>query len=325
MARGRTASRWVRRASAVQPGLSTLMSVGATVAPTVSWEFCMHFITGPAGWALPYGPADRDDAAYHGRGDRGEPSLPIAGKRQFASGNDGPRATILLLGGFQVRTPDHGRVEPSGVPADVLKLVAVRRTVHVDEVIGQVWPEVDATTGRRRLRNVLARIRATCGDLVVRSGDLLALADEVEVDAHRFEEDARRALTLGGRTDEAVGLASAAVATYHGELLPGDRFRDWTVGVRERLQRRFVALLDLLADAAASRGDADEALWLLERAIEHEPYDEERYLSAARVLLEAGRRGAAAMMLRRAGAMLDDLGVMPSGRHRELERELRRG
>lgn len=232
---------------------------------------------------------------------------------------------IHLLGTFRVLTSGEQRVELSGVPAEVLKLVALRRRVHVEEVTDIVWPGLDVETGRRRLRNVLSRLRAACGDVVRREQHALALAEDVVVDAHRFEAYAQEARVRGADDPEGLALAGSAVALYHGDLLPGDVFRDWTVAARERLRRRFVDVLDLLADAAAARGDVDEALLLLEKGIELEAYDEQRYLRAAQVLLEADRRGAAAMALRRAGAMLDELGLMPSARYREIEERLRTG
>jgi DNA-binding SARP family transcriptional activator len=57
---------------------------------------------------------------------------------------------------------------------------------------------------------------------------------------------------------------------------------------RERSQRVYVGLLDLLASTAVQRGDVDAALSLLERGVEAEPYEEERYLRAAQIAAPAG-------------------------------------
>lgn len=234
-------------------------------------------------------------------------------------------AQIRMLGAFHVLRDDGSRAEAPATRGDVLKYVAVRRHAHVEEITEVVWPGLDSSTGRRRLRNVLTRLRAACGDIVERQEDALVLVPDVAVDVHRFEDAAVEALRLGPREAHAVELAASAVALYRGDLLPGDRFADWTSAPRERLRRRFVGLLDLLAVAAFNRGDPDEALLLLEQGIELEHYDEERYLRAAAMLLAAQRRGAAAVMLRRARAMLDELGVTPSRRFLEIEERLRSG
>ena len=52
--------------------------------------------------------------------------------------------------------------------------------------------------GRRRIRNVLARVRATCGDLVIRIGEALSLAPGIDVDVADFEAAGDRVL----RADE---------------------------------------------------------------------------------------------------------------------------
>ena len=102
--------------------------------------------------------------------------------------------------------------------------------------------------GRRRLRNLLNRVRATCGELVARDGEALVLAPDADVDARGFEDAA--AAVGWRRTGERAGLARAALARYEGELLPADRYEAWASAPRERLRRRYLDLLDLLADDA---------------------------------------------------------------------------
>ena len=117
--------------------------------------------------------------------------------------------------------------------------------------------------GRRRLRNLLNRLRASCGELVLREDRALVLG-AAEIDAAGFERAAEAA--IAGRRQARPGLARTALARYGGELLPGDRYEAWATAPRERLRRRFLELLDLLADDAVDRGDVDEAIRLLDRA-----------------------------------------------------------
>jgi DNA-binding SARP family transcriptional activator len=81
-------------------------------------------------------------------------------------------------------------------------------------------------------------------------------------------------------------------------------------------------LLDLCAASAAERSDLDELRRVVERTIELAPYDDERYLKAASVLLEQGRKGAALTVVRRARAVLAELGLEPSLQLLRLERSL---
>jgi DNA-binding SARP family transcriptional activator len=54
-----------------------------------------------------------------------------------------------------------------------------------------------------------------------------------------------------------------------------------------------------------------------------DPFDEERYLHAARLLLQQGRRLRALAMLRRGADVLDRPGISPPETYAALEREIR--
>src|SRR6185437_11977953 len=109
-----------------------------------------------------------------------------------------------------------------------------------------------------------------------------------------------------------VKLARAALDLYRGELLPGDRYADWADAPRESLGRLHLQLLDLLLADALTHEHQQEALALLDRLIEADPYDEHYYLQAAELHAEAGNRRRALSLIGRAERMLSDLGVPPS-------------
>jgi DNA-binding SARP family transcriptional activator len=196
---------------------------------------------------------------------------------------------------------------PPGRPSLLVKLVAARTTMTNDEVIDILWPDADLAAGRARLRNLLNRLRTNCRDVVTRRGQSLVLAAGVEVDASRFE--ALAAAAMSARPAERVGLSRHALSLYPGELLPGDRYEDWVIAIRERLRRRYLALADLVADDAIERGDLDDAIHLLDAAIAAEPMDESRYVKAASALIRQGRRGTARDLVDRAVRLADDLGL----------------
>jgi DNA-binding SARP family transcriptional activator len=262
--------------------------------------------------------------AFEAAAGLGTPSLPMtrerdmssrllalaveAGSRAAAQLDTGDRtATVSVLGRFEV-TAGTERIDlPEGKPEQLVKLLAAAGgRLHAEEAIEALWPEVEPDSGRKRLRNTLSRLRASTRELVIRDGDVLALAPGVEVDSVRFEDDARRALAAGIAREQAP-LARAALARYGGELLPDDRYEPWAAAPRERLRGHFLALLDRLAADSERRGEPDDALRLLERAIEADPYESERYLRAARLLLAQDRRVAATRMLQRARAVLEHL------------------
>ena len=190
---------------------------------------------------------------------------------------------------------------PAGRPSTLVKLLALaEQPLRAEEAIEALWPDVDESTGRQRLRNLLNRLRTSCGELVQRDGETLVLGAGR---GRRARLRARRGRGARRRGRSARAWRATALARYKGELLPGDRYEAWATAPRERLQRRYLELLDLLAEDAVERGDVDEAIRLLDQAQVAEPLDEDRYLRAAELLLFQGRRGSAQSLVDRAAAV----------------------
>ena len=230
---------------------------------------------------------------------------------------------VQCLGEFAVSVAGKPVELAAGHPTTLVKLLAVaRRSVPLDEAAESLWPNIDAETGQRRLRNVLARVRAACGELIVRRGTALALAPEVEIDIAAFLRQAAEA--LGADDAEREGRAAAALARYAGELLPADRYEAWSRGAREETRRRALDLIDVLVDAARERGALDDAIRLLDRALAIEPDDEARILTSAELLLVQGRRGSARTLVERAAGLRSAAGVPPSPRVERLLAATRR-
>ncbi|HMC39410.1 MAG TPA: BTAD domain-containing putative transcriptional regulator [Acidimicrobiales bacterium] len=173
-----------------------------------------------------------------------------------------------------------------------------------------LWPEADPEAGRNRLRTVLGRLRQNAHEAVTRESELLVLGTGIRVDLAEFHRDARQALALvGGDPATAVAVARSAIARYGGDLLPDDPYEAWAEAPREAARRSMLDLLDLCATEAANRGNLDEARHMVERSLELAPFEEDRYLRIAGILLDQGRRGAALSVLRRARAVLAPLGI----------------
>jgi DNA-binding SARP family transcriptional activator len=256
------------------------------------------------------------------RVERREPELLTLAVPGVAVTTGAGRPKISLLGRFAVERDGVGVTPQPGRTALLVKVLALRGTSTADEVVDLLWPEVDLATGKARLRNVLSRVRSTSGELVVRDDETLRLAPGTEIDADRFAAAAEGAMSAPA--EERAGLARSALARYGGELLPGDRYEDWAVAPRERLRRRHLALLDVVAAAAMEDGDLDEAGDLLERAISVDPLEEARYVELARALVAQGRPRRAREVLDRALTLLDELGLPPGSALAGLRDELDR-
>jgi DNA-binding SARP family transcriptional activator len=217
---------------------------------------------------------------------------------------------IHALGGFRVVGPDAQDVTPAGIAGKAVRvLIASERPLHVEELAELLWEDgASPDRARARLRNVVARARTSLGPLVVRDGDLLLLDPAISVDADRFENAARAALATT-TDDHALEHTVAASLQYAGDLLPGDPYADWAVFRREQLRTRYLALCDRGADLAVAAGLTDLAVDLLEAAMRHDRYDDQRADRAAEILTAAGRDAAARAMSGRAAKVRRALGI----------------
>ncbi|MCU1401042.1 MAG: hypothetical protein JWN62_4151 [Acidimicrobiales bacterium] len=226
---------------------------------------------------------------------------------RLLDGTRSPTLTIGLLGGFRITQDGDGLVVQAGRTAQLVKMVAVAgRPLPVDELVEQLWPTSPPDVGRRRLRNVLARVRAAA-PVIDRSDDFVALVPGVVVDAHAFER--RADLALSASEANQLQLAEEALALYVGNLLPGDRAEDWTTVARERLERRAIRLLSLVADRAEAAGHVDRAVDAIDAMCSLDPFDDELPLRAARLLSANGQRARAGAWAQRCVAIRIDLGL----------------
>ncbi len=258
-------------------------------------------------------------AAFVGQADA--PEAPLAFGRAGpgrgpAAGEPTPEAPppwqVRLLGSFSVRRLGREVSLPLSLAAQAVKIVALRERIPVEELVEILWAEAEPGVGTRRLRNVLWRVRAACGDLLQREGNFIRLAPEAISDVPQFRSLATRALDRHTPADEVASLARQALEVYRGELLPGDRYADWAAGPRESLNRLHLQLLDLLLAEAIRDDRRHDALVILDRLIDADPYDEHYYLQAAELHARAGNRRRALSILGRAERMLAELGVASS-------------
>ncbi|MGE3589929.1 MAG: AAA family ATPase [Ilumatobacteraceae bacterium] len=237
----------------------------------------------------------------------------------FRPGERGPaRRHIQLLGGFSVTIDGVDATPPPGRGSTLVKALAVADVpLSLDEILELLWPGEDPAVARRRLRNLLNRIRDDATGVVVRTAAGLALAPGFTTDLDEFRSAARAALDDTSNPE----LGRRAVAAYTGELLPGDRYEDWSALPREQCTRLYCAVLDALATGAAARGDLAVAMAHADRAIAAEPFDETRPVQAAHWALDAGRSDQARAYLALADRVVAELGVRdPPGLERARAR-----
>ena len=181
--------------------------------------------------------------------------------------------------------------------ADLVKLLALApgHRMPREEVLEMLWPRLGADAAASNLHKAASYARRALGErgaVVLRGGVVeLAPAAEVTTDVERFE-----------RGDDSA---------YAGELLPDERFEQWTLGPRARLRERRLALL-------RSEGRWDDVL-------REDPADEEAHRALMRRHAASGDRLAAARQFRLLRDERSRLGAEPSEETLALRRELARG
>ncbi|MFP5254481.1 MAG: hypothetical protein ACLGI8_01355 [Acidimicrobiia bacterium] len=162
-----------------------------------------------------------------------------------------PHREVRLLGGLAVVVDGDVRPLPAGAASTAVAVVALRRAVHVEELAEVLWPGTGADIARRRLRNVLARVRQAVGPILERRGDRVVVAEGVRVDHHELEVSARRALAAPPGAARARLLAEL-VCAHQGPLLPEAAYDEWAHAPRRRAEVRYEELVRALAEERAS-------------------------------------------------------------------------
>jgi DNA-binding SARP family transcriptional activator len=172
-----------------------------------------------------------------------------------------------------------------------------QRRMARDLIMDALWPQLPPEAAAANLRKALHHARQALGrhdSLVLQAGELVLWPERsVSVDAERFEQRARAALSQRG-----AAACGAAVEQYTGDLLPGARYEPWTEAPRERLRALHLQLLRASAQ------------W--ERLAQQDPTDEPAHRALMQRALDAGNRAAALRwyaQLRE--ALQHTLGVLP--------------
>jgi predicted ATPase/DNA-binding SARP family transcriptional activator/Tfp pilus assembly protein PilF len=242
---------------------------------------------------------------------------------------------VRLLGSFRVAVGD--RPLPDSAwrrkrAADIVKLLALEPThrLHREQIVEALWPDLDPDAAANNLRVALHRARQRLeeagrspGAFLTRDGDSLVLAppDAVEVDVDAFEQ----AVAAAWRSTDPAA-SERAVELYGGELLPEDRYEEWSENRRAALRAAYLTLLRRTSQLYEQRGELGRAIATLERATTAEPLAEELHAEVIRLLALTGqRRRAMEQVVRLVRTLKRELGAEPQPATRELALAIRDG
>jgi len=202
----------------------------------------------------------------------------------------------------------------------LVKLLALapERSLHRERLADALWP--DDPEGGAGLHQVLYTARRALApdgaqrELITLVDDVVALVPDIAVDVEWFLEAAERARSCREQTAH-----RDAIALYAGELLPEDRYEDWTTAQRASLQETYLRLLVELGAMLAGDGDAAGAVEILQRAIVADPLHEPAHRALMRTFAQDGRvQQALAQYQQLSGALAEQLAADPDPETREL-------
>jgi predicted ATPase/DNA-binding SARP family transcriptional activator len=200
-----------------------------------------------------------------------------------------------------------------------------------DALAGLLWPDYPERSARTNLRNALANLRKAIADQEAASPYLTITRETIQfnrqsdqwTDATAFAELA--ALANPSHLEEALAL-------YHAPFLDGFAvadsapFEDWSLRVREQLERQVVSTLERLAGQYEERGEIERALEYARRQVDLAPWQEEAHRRLMRLLALSGARSAALAQYEACcRALREELDVEPGEETARLYERIRDG
>jgi predicted ATPase/DNA-binding SARP family transcriptional activator/DNA-binding CsgD family transcriptional regulator len=240
---------------------------------------------------------------------------------------------IWLLGGFRVSVGtrtiegDEWRLRKAAALVKVLCMAPGHR-LHREQVMDLLWPEANRRAASNNLRTTLHAARKVLdpamGALYLASEEeslVLCPGGSLWVDVEAFEENA-----LTARRSREPAAYRVAIELYVGELLPDDRYEEWTEGRREELRQLHLMLLMELAGLYEERDEFRLAIEVLRKATATEPTFEEGHVGLMRLHAVLGHpERSLAQYERLRDALYKVLGTKPAATTRRLRDEIALG
>jgi len=234
-----------------------------------------------------------------------------------AGGDDGaPQVMVCLFGRLGVGGADGNHAGERATRGLIAYLVLKRAAATMDELVEALWPGENPVKTRQRLWKAKRQAQRLLGEALVRQHDSYAINRKLlrtDID----ELDALRSQELLGRDE----LERAVALTREEPLADVDY--EWAESERRRLQEVQAELLERLAAACLTEGDANGARGAAERLIQLDRLNGRGWCLAMEADGELGNRQGILDRYERLGRELDErLGLRPGREAKETYRRL---
>jgi two-component SAPR family response regulator len=248
---------------------------------------------------------------------------------------------VTTLGGFHVfrdglaiKSTDWGREK--AIYLFQYFITNRRKHQHKEQIIDQLWPELDPEAGDRDFKVALNAVNKAIEPerqprskaRFIQRFDLAygVNLDEVWVDVDAFETNLKAGNeSLQSDPDAAIRDYTAAVDLYKGEYLPERRYEDWTSAERERLSTLAMSAMATLAELKILNNPRD-SLRLTQRVLLEEPLWEEAYRVQMRAFQALGNRPMALKTYQECVQVLnEEFGIEPLPETQSIYEQIRNG
>jgi len=189
------------------------------------------------------------------------------------------------------------------------------RPVRKEQVVDDVWPEVDVSRSNGQFHSTMYRLRRAIFPQCVTYRDgryQLTLGRGYWYDVDEFRRLTDEAEQAGLPTEKRIECYRRALEIYKGPFLD-ELYSDWVVPIREKLELSYLQALTALARLRAQKGALQEAVELLRIALAKDPFREEIHYGLIHYSALLGDRAAALRYYRRYVELLrDELRADPS-------------
>jgi DNA-binding SARP family transcriptional activator len=237
-----------------------------------------------------------------------EQQLPALGRqlRQAASpalatllAETPPRLLIRALGRVEVQMdgrPITTKEWQTQISRDIFFCILAHNNGLTKDEIGAIfWPDASPDNVKTRFKNAIYRLRGALGaNVILFDNEIYRFNRDFDYD-YDVENFMRKVAEGDSATDSQVRISAylAASQLYQGPFLP-DVEAAWVWAEREQLERIFSETVYTLAELQFEIGDYRGALRTCQRALAHDPCQEDIHRLAMRVYATQGNRAAVA-------------------------------
>ncbi len=213
-----------------------------------------------------------------------------------------------MLGGcsltYNGKTLDGKNVRSKRIWTLLEYLITYRfRCIPQDELIDLLYQEDKGGVPSGALKTLIHRAREVLSSLGFADGKEIVLkcADgyrwnpsiPMELDTERFESLLREASLCAEDRERRIRLRLDALELYRGDFLPDAAAEIWAMSINTYFHFQYMSAVNEVLEALVGRGNFDEVVELVEKAITIDPYVESLYYNLILALMNTNRMQAA--------------------------------